>query len=121
MKKIYSVILLLTFLIGTLQPIMPMIEYQLFKGDIAELLAGDTCATPDCCTPIQGKAEIDCTDCDIDDNDRLLDTDFYPLALEITAMPDPQVFLIGERFDLPYTNEMAGPTILPIPPPPWLS
>jgi hypothetical protein len=121
MKKIYSIILLFTFLIGTLQPIMPMIEYQLFEGDIAELLDDDTCTTLDCCMLVQSKADVNCPDCDIDENQQLLDTDFYPLALEITTIPDPRVFLIGERFGLPLADETADPAILPIPPPPWLS
>ncbi len=118
MKKIYSIILLFTFTVGTLQPIMPMIEYQLFKGDLIELLAGNGCPSEKSCDMIQCFSDVDCPSCD--HNQKLLDTNYYPLALRITTVPDPRVFLIGKSFDLPIANNVTSPTILPKPPPPWL-
>lgn len=120
MKRIYSLILLFSLLVGTLQPILPMIEYQLQRGDIIELLgfgkddaeAGchmTLCTMGDCETP-EGQAD-----------QSLLDLDYYPLALEITAIPSPHVFLSSTRFYLPIAKHVISPTFLPIPPPPRLS
>lgn len=36
MKKIYSIILLLSFLTGAIQPIVPLLEYHFFKESIIE-------------------------------------------------------------------------------------
>lgn len=118
MKKIYSVILLITFLVGTLQPILPMIEYQLFEGNIIELLAaGDVCHFQDSCEMTQYMNGVDCP-IDKNDDQQLLDTDFYPLALEIAAVPDPRIFLIGARIYLPTAENVIGPALPSLPPPP---
>lgn len=119
MKKIYSVILLLTFLVGTLQPIMPMIEYQLFEGDLIELLSGDVCFSDEICEMISCLRNVDCPSCDDDQN--LLDTNYYPLAIKITSEPPLDGFFIGAVFDLPIVDEVTNPTQLPNPPPPRLS
>ncbi len=37
MKKIYSLILLISFLTGAIQPIVPLLEYHIFKESIIEL------------------------------------------------------------------------------------
>jgi hypothetical protein len=117
MKRMYSLILLLSLLVGTLQPILPMIEYQLHDGDIVELLgfgeeSANTicdmtiCTMKDCETP-EGQA-----------TQSLLDLDYYPLALQITAIPSPHVFLSSTRCYLPSAKHVNSPPILPIPPPP---
>lgn len=121
MKKIYSIILLITFLVGTLQPILPMIEYQLFEGNIIELLGADNvCHAQDSYEMIQCMNGVDCP-IDKNDDQQLLDTDFYPLALEITAVPDPRVFLIGAKIYLPTAENVIGPALTSLPPPPRIS
>lgn len=117
MKRIYSVILLFTFLIGALQPIMPMIEFQLFKGSVVELLAHDFCHSIESCKMTYCLVNADCSSDQDDNNQQLLDTDFYPLALQITTIPSPEAFLIGQTIDLPIIGEVVSPTILPNPPP----
>lgn len=120
MKRLYSVILLISLLVGTLQPILPMIEYQLDGGDIIELLGfGDdntemgcrmaTCLMEDCGTQ---EAETDRS---------LLDLDYYPLALEITTVPNLYVFRSSIRVYLPSPKHVISLAFLPIPPPPRLS
>ena len=121
MKQIYAAILLVTFVVGTLQPVIPMVEYQLFEGNIVELFAGDYCDTAEVCEMDCCVSDLDCPNSDAEQNQELLNTDFYPLALDITRVPDPRVFLIGERFDLPIANKVINPTKLPTLPPPWLS
>lgn len=52
---------------------------------------------------------------------NLLDVNYYPLALEITTVSDPHVFLSSTRFYLPSVKSIISPTFLPNPPPPRLS
>jgi|AntRauTorckE6833_2_1112554.scaffolds.fasta_scaffold41831_2 hypothetical protein len=67
MKRVYSLILLLSLLVGTLQLILPMIEYQMQKDSISELLRAGS----------SHKAK---------QHQNLLDDDYYPLALEISTI-----------------------------------
>ena len=120
MKRVYSLILLISLLVGTLQPILPMIEYQLHKDNIINLLGfGEDDADANCemnlCTMADCKTQTSHTD------QNLLDLDYYPLALQITTIPSPRVFLSGTRFYLPIAKHVISPTFLPIPPPPRLS
>lgn len=119
MKKVYSIILLLTFIVGTLQPIIPMVEYQLYEGNLIELLAGEVCPSEESCDMIQCFPDVDCPSCD--DTQQLLDADYYPLALQITTLAEADVYLIGERIHLPDSRNIVGPALLPQPPPPRLS
>ena len=41
MKKLYSLILLFSFLAGAIQPVVPLLEYHVFKQSIIELLCED--------------------------------------------------------------------------------
>lgn len=119
MKKVYSIILLFTFIVGTLQPIIPMVEYQLFEGNLIELLAGEVCPSEESCDMIQCFPDVDCPSCD--DNQKLLDIDYYPLALEITTIAEADVYLIGERIHLPNSGSVVGPVLHPQSPPPRMS
>lgn len=85
MKRIYSIILLLSFLVGTIQPILPMIEIVFTEGVISELvqpLHADSCSI----NVLQKSCEdSDC--CNHNNDETLLDMDFYPIPLQITASP----------------------------------
>lgn len=121
MKKIYSVILLFAFLVGTLQPILPMIEYHLFEGSIIELIAiGEASlqSFPD--HELENKDFGQQQDEPTADK-NLLDTDYYPLALDIVTLSKPDAFFIGARYYLPKADSIISPTFLPNPPPPRLS
>ncbi len=120
MKRIYSIILLFTFLVGTLQPILPMIEYQLFEGNIVELLNNEKNNSQVPCKKVHDLIHSNNQDCQEKENQQLLDIDYYPLALKITTIPEPQVFPKTKRFYLPLIRDVASPTFLPIPPPPRL-
>ncbi len=120
MKRFYSVILLISLLVGTLQPILPMIKYQLHEGDIIELLGfGESDVETDCRMTVC--AVEDCEKQQAETDQSLLDLDYYPLALEITTNPHPHLFLSSTRFYLPSAKHVISPTFLPIPPPPRLS
>jgi len=85
MKRFYSIILLLSLLIGVAQPVMPMMEFVFHDGELTELFHPSERHT---CEMKDGH-EI-CTDCDCCDNnqaERLLDMDYYPIPLQISANP----------------------------------
>lgn len=90
MKRFYSIILLLSLLIGVTQPVMPMMEYLFHQGNLTELIhpssAGDFCEMRDIqeiCT--------DCDCCDHSESESMLDTEYYPIPLQITADPAQHV------------------------------
>ena len=121
MKKIYSAILLFAFLVGMLQPILPMIEYHLFEGSITELIATDEASSEN----FLGH-ELQYKDFGQEQNEpgadkNLLDTDYYPLALDIVTLSKPDAFFISSRYYLPNADDITSPTFLPNPPPPRLS
>lgn len=117
MKRLYSVTLLISLLVGTLQPILPMIEYQLLEGDIIELLGfGEENTETGCDMSTWGMG--DCKAQQTETNQSLLDVDYYPLALEMTAIPDPFVSQKKSRVYLPTAKDIISPAFLPNPPPP---
>lgn len=120
MKRFYSITLLISLLVGTLQPILPMIEYQLHGGDIIELLGlGDADTETDC--PMSICMMENCEPQQAQTDQSLLDLDYYPLALEIIAIPKPQIFWDSTRYYLPVADGVISPTFLPNPPPPRVS
>jgi len=123
MKRLYSIILLVVFLVGTLQPITPMIEYQLYEGSLVDLINSDLQTEM-----MDGSEEshcptksFDCPICDDRDDQELLDTDYYPLAVDITTVPDMIAISQKARIYLPVADDVISPTFLPVPPPPRLS
>lgn len=121
MKRMYSAILLFSFFIGMLQPILPMIDYQLHRGSLLELFSSDEEApeilydgvlytTNDDTDPQQGDSE-----------QSLLDDDYYPLGIQNAAIPSPHNFPHTGKLYLPIIEYISGPSYLPIPPPPRLS
>lgn len=120
MKKLYSLILLFSLAVGIMQPILPMIEYQMFEGNLVEMLATDACTAENAGEDVCNMLNTDSSDRDGEADQSLLDLDYYPLALQMTGMPDPHSYPIQLTFYLPDTNRVAGPTYLPSPPPPRL-
>ncbi len=121
MKNIYSVILLFSFLVGIFQPVLPMIEYQLHKGNVIELLGGESCEGEHtgkqfCCV-----LDKECTDRGNAPDQSLLDMDYYPLALQITAVPSPMIFPNTSKLHISSAANISSPTFLPIQPPPRLN
>ena len=121
MKQIYSVILLFSFLVGIVQPILPMIEYQVHEGNIMELLDEGPCEGEHTgemfCCAIDKK----CMDRTNNMDQSLLDIDYYPLALQINTAPLPKIFPNSSSLHLSLINDTSSPTFLPISPPPRLS
>ncbi len=96
MKKIYSIILLISFLIGVFQPVMPMVEYHLFYGDITESIFNsrvntDTMCNEEICTE---DFCIETCDCNNKMNREMLDLDYYPVPLVYSLSPDSAILPI---------------------------
>ncbi|HLR24649.1 MAG TPA: hypothetical protein VK112_02195 [Fodinibius sp.] len=121
MKRFYSVILLLSFLVGTLQPILPMIEYQMHEGSVLEFFSHDkglsgVVNTIDCFV-----AQNSASDHDAEHDKSLLNDNYYPLGID-TAMAAPIV--VFPRIDWlypPVDQNTEGPSFFPSPPPPRLA
>ena len=118
MKRIFSFILLFSLWVGIMQPVLPMMEYQLFEGSILELLDSESGDSEAACKIVHYLMITDCSNCGSDIDQKLLDTDYYPITLKIVAIPDPHAFLSGSIFYLPLIEDLAGPTFLPNSPPP---
>lgn len=117
MKRIYSIILLLAFCVGVIQPIMPMIEYQLYSGSIINLLGSspdDSCDDPLLIVEANCPKEQNSTQ-------DLLDDSYYPIALQISASPELRVFQHVQPFNLASSNTIHNIAYTPTPPPPKLS
>lgn len=120
MKQLYSVILLFSFLVGIIQPILPMIEYQVHEGNVMELLDKGPCEGEHtgemfCCA-----IDKDCASQEDNAGQSLIDMDYYPLALQITTAPSPGIYLNSSSLHLALIGETSSPTFLPISPPPRL-
>lgn len=120
MRRLYSLILLFSLAVGIMQPVLPMIEYQLFEGNIIEMLTTEACTAEHSGDHICCALNTPGSDRDGEADQNLLDLDYYPLALQMTGMPDPVEFPIRLTFHLPDVNNVPGPTYLPSPPPPRL-
>jgi len=120
MKRLYSVILLVSLIVGTLQPILPMIEFQLQEGSIIELFGFGEDDTGTHCVEIIYTME-NCETQRSETDNNLLDVRYYPLALKITTVPDSHVFLSSTRLYSPSVNHVISLSSLPSPPPPRLS
>jgi len=95
MKRIYPIILLLSFLTGTIQPVMPMIEYYLSHENLAEIFVFGDSDEEDC---ILGIIQNNC-DTDDQESKQLLDLDYYPIPLQIQSLYiDRGLHLLTESF-----------------------
>ena len=99
MKKVYSLILLLSFLVGMLRPVTPMVEHYLHESDVASIFHlfstdGDDIHT---CPLSDLLDDITCHCCE-SSGDEMLDTDFYPVPIKLTA--DPVVGLLAYQQEL---------------------
>src|SRR5699024_11910102 len=87
MKRLYSIILLLSFLVGTLQPILPMIEYQLHEGSVLEFFSYDKNISDKPITAdyfvAQNSSSQHSSDCD----NSLLNDNYYPLGINTGMVP----------------------------------
>ena len=85
MRRIFGVILLFSFLVGALQPVLPLIEYHIFKESIIERFCVDRdLPQSDCegtCYLSSQLAEHQ----DQDEEPLSLNIEFYPIGVLLAA------------------------------------
>lgn len=118
MKRVYSIILLFSFLTGAMQPIMPMIEYQLYSGNLIEFFGSDD-ESP--CENLIQLLKKDCHDQQNDAQQSLLDDDYYPLALQTVAPPKAMVTFNKGKLEIFVSSHLKTRPFSISPPPPRLS
>lgn len=91
MKLIYSHILLIALMTGTLQPALPMLEFSVFKGSLIELLAerSESACSGMYCDLVTEECPCDTSE---SQSESLLDVDYYPVPLNIQDNPLPDAF-----------------------------
>jgi len=116
MNRFYSIMLLLSFFIGTLQPVMPMVEFVIYEGRLLELI--QPIADEDCTmTALQEICE-ECDCCNHNDSDELLNFDYYPIHLEVMPSVAKHVSLETQlAMQLTDESTIAHPYSTPTPPP----
>lgn len=81
MKKLYSTILLFSFLIGTIQPALPLIEYHIFKESIIErFCVNRELPESDCDGVCYLTSQIQ--ESEKDEEPVALNMDYYPIGAE---------------------------------------
>jgi hypothetical protein len=115
MKRVYSIILLFSFLTGVMQPIMPMIEYQLYTGNLIEFFGSET-GNP--CKNLIQLLKKDCEDQQDDTQQSLLDIDYYPLALQTATPPRAMVSLDKAKLEIFIDSHLKTRPFSINPPPP---
>lgn len=118
MKRLYSIILLFSFLLGALQPVMPMIEYQLYNGNVIEFFGSED---GESCDRLLKLLNDDCQNQQDDAQQSLLDDDYYPLALQTTAAPKAIVILTKGKLETFISDHLRTRPFSINPPPPKLS
>lgn len=84
-KRLYSAILLFSFLIGTLQPALPLIEYHLFKENIILKFCVDRDEPVNECEGSCYLANQMAQSESQDGEGHLLNMEFYPIAISMVV------------------------------------
>jgi len=120
MKRIYSLILILSMVAGTLQPALPMIEYMLNHHHLGSVLdvdysesEGPICAMKCALTSIQKKCDMD-----HEEGDEMLDVDYYPIPLKISDTPAIGILPSQTERHIFTGDKLLTNYILPNAPPP---
>ena len=103
MKRIYSLILLLSFGLGAIQPVMPMMEYVVAEGRFADLFQSKGAMACPVADMDMDKICLACDCCDTErgDQESLLDTDYYPIPLQIVPFSgDHALTVASEMYSL---------------------
>lgn len=117
MKKLYSYILLLSFLTGVIQPVLPMAEYVFSEdGQIATLL--DTGNENICSISLDKENCDDCGLCDYPESDSLLDIEFYPIPLQVAGFSGEHILYQSAELYSGGDDQLTDFYYSTIPPPP---
>ncbi|MEX0648830.1 MAG: hypothetical protein WEA56_12550 [Balneolaceae bacterium] len=117
MKKYYSTILLLAFMVGALQPVLPMIEYHLFEGSLISLFSdrGEAESTDEAmCIAVMTPSSDEYQG----EDPGLLDMDYYPIPVKSSGETGFMILPVyGEQFTFVHNKTIPFYTD-PSPPPP---
>jgi|SRR5699024_1746244 len=118
MKRFYSVILLLSFLVGVMQPILPMIEYQLYGDGVWKLLIHNEDTADQSFISVSSVSEGQSPQQKKDINEPLLNDNYYPIGVQNAV-----VMSIYNRTHVGWwqphiSQDIKNPSFLPIIPPP---
>ena len=122
MNRIYSFILILSMVAGTLQPALPMMEYMLKHHDLSSVLDVDYSETESTFCALKCALTSIQQECDTDHihGDELLDMDYYPVPLKISDNPSMGILSVrlGKYYHI--GDRLLTNYILPNAPPPRL-
>lgn len=120
MKRIYSIILILSLAAGTLQPALPMMEYMLNHHHLSSILdvdysetEGTICAVKCALTSFQKECDMDHSE-----GDELLDVEYYPVPLKISDNPSMGFLTVQTERYFQICDKLLTNYMLPNAPPP---
>lgn len=114
MNRIYSIILLVSFMAGVIYPVTPMVEYVMSDSKMCEILSHCSCNDVD-------NRQTACDCCDTKKPDELLDLDNYPIPFNVKAeTPVGILSELKEKF-FPTSERTINFYTLPLSPPPRIS
>ena len=120
MKRIYSTILILSIAVGTIQPVLPMVEYVLNHHNFSKVLQIELSETEGLVCTLQCALTTIQKDCDMDHNEgeQLLDVDYYPIPLKMSGSPAIGILTEHTERFIQMGENVITHYILPNAPPP---
>lgn len=118
MKRTFAHILLVSLLVGVIQPVMPMFEYLLSEGEITSLLF-DTEQTVQCDLAAERgvNCEVNCPN-DVEEDILLLDGDYYPIPVSIHPVAAGAILPEVQALYSPPGDRWTTRYLIPHSPPP---
>jgi hypothetical protein len=123
MKKTYSAILLVSFFVGIAQPVIPMAEYHLQKGDLFELLSkhgeeNRNKLSENFCSHDKDTLSDDRQD---KGTENLIDIEFYPVPIKPNCLHSRVILPVLHK-GYPFTDrDLTEQFLKKYKPPPRLS
>jgi|GEM_PF-2051857 len=124
MKKLYSIILLGAYLVGIVQPILPMIRYQLNQGTMIEYAFSEvTLQSTNSANlaQIAAQSKDDRSKKSGNNTFKLMRDSFYPVGVAISTVHEPVPLANKKLLHIVVSINANEPTYLPNSPPPRYS
>lgn len=122
MKKTYSIILLIAYLVGTIQPIMPMFQLELDGDDVIEYVISQVLCVQDAGTHFASlKVKDNKSSKSPNKKLKLVRDSFYPVGVEISTAHNPVPYVKKKMLYLAVDIQASDPIYFPNSPPPQLS
>lgn len=123
MKKLYSIILLGAYLVGIVQPILPMIRFQLDHSQAIEYAFSGASQSNHSNSPahIAARSKNDQSKKAGNNTFNLMRDSFYPVGVAISTVHEPVPLAKKKVLHLVVSINTNEPTYLPNSPPPQYS